>query len=379
MADETTFIPEENRSNILPSRIPTKVKAYYKGSQSMIFTHDIRSGGRIPNPDAPLHPYERLDYFDLNNTSYGRGTGREKILSWCDLYSWPKEGIRIQPPSLKENYVDIPGANGSLDFAEALTGYPLFQNHTGSINWEVDPYRDGVTIDGVMQYVDSFLHGRKVYALVCEEAKYIEDAYGEKRLNLNYEPWYYEGRTTVSSESLGESSPSWTLNYNFNPYKKLLWTTDQDFVWDNFDFENGISYKEIFSDQIVSDRYFQAVGGWIGTMPTIPTIKVSATSTQNQCRRKANLPELEGAEGSTLGLLFRVVDETHTTINPQDSGYIFVENNVNGITEPKLVMAGNGIYQLIDPATNEEISNSSIVIYAYGNGTFSIDMQIGVI
>ena len=381
MAYDPTRIPDENLSNILPDRMPKTVKAYYDGSQSMIFTNSVASSASFTvfNPSTGTQDdVTRLDFFDLNNEKLST-FNKEKVLSWCDLYSWPKEGIRIQPPSLKENYVDLPGGNGSLDFAEALTGYPLYQNRSGSINWEVDPYRDGNTIDYLFQRIDSFLHGRKMYALCVEDVKYIEDAYGDMRPNVNYEPWYYEGRFTISSESLGQSSPSWTLNYNLSPYKKLLWTTADDFVWDCFDFENGIDYQSIFKDRTVSGTDDQHIGSWIGTMPTIPTIKVTATTTQNQCRALVDLPALEGSEGSTLGLIFRVKDLSGRTTNPQDSGYIFVANNTDGIKEPRLTMAGSGIRSYIDEFTGEEIADNSIILYAYGTGTYTIDMQIGVI
>ena len=392
MAD--VIIPEENLSNLLPSRLPSHIKAYYDGKQSMIFTGSVAPSGQIvkPDPDNPGHQLQwpRLDYLDLNSDILGGRVQDAKINAWCDLYSWPTQGIIISNPTLKENYVEIPGGSGSLDFAESLTGYPLYANRTGSITWEVDPYRDGMDIETLILRINSILHGKRMYAIQIDDVKMEVDAYGESRPVVEYSPWYYEGRLTVDSISLGESSPQWNLNYNFKPFKKLLWTTSgnssgsprnsyrHDWVWDIFDFDNGIDYPSEFDLTISGTNYSRSIGSWIGNMPTVPTLTINSTLTQDQCRSSAQLDPIGGTAGSELGMLIRAHDDTGRSNNPQDTGYVWVANCTNKKV-PELTMCGSGIQTLYDSATGEEMGDETIVLDIYGTGTILFDMPIGVI
>ena len=384
MAD--VIIPEENLSNLLPSRLPSHIKAYYDGKQSMIFTDDVS-----PLPMLTDTTIFRLDYFNLDKDIVAETVFNAKLSAWCDLYSWPTQGIVIATPPVKENYVEIPGGSGSLDFAESLTGYPLYGNRTGSITWEIDPYRDNKTIDEIFSRINSRLHGKKMYALLVDEIKTLPDAYGEERPILEYSPWYYEGRLSVNSMSLGESSPQWNLNYNFKPYKKLLWTTCGDssslpqgassrgsWVWDIFDFENGIDYVSIFNMTLTDMHTTMPIGSWIGDMPTFPTLTVESTKTKNECLQAAHLPQVSDSTGSDLGMLIRAHDTTYRSVNPQDTGYIWVDNCTNK-KFPELTMCGDGIELLYDDTTGEEIADGSIVLDIYGTGTILFDMPIGVI
>ena len=58
-----------------------------------------------------------------------------RINTWDDWHMLPTARPMFTPPDVKTNYIDIPGGNGSLDLTEALTGYPLYSNRTGSLNF----------------------------------------------------------------------------------------------------------------------------------------------------------------------------------------------------------------------------------------------------
>ena len=57
--------------------------------------------------------------------------------TWDDWHLIPSTRPLFNPPDAKTHYVDIPGANGQLDLIESLTGYPLYENRTGSIEFYV--------------------------------------------------------------------------------------------------------------------------------------------------------------------------------------------------------------------------------------------------
>lgn len=367
---------KENLSNIDDSRMPKKYKAYYEGDQSLILTRSVEAQASIPFPhplpDQPSYigDIPRLEFFDINHT-IANTYSNEKTHTWFDLYSWPTNGIVIQNPTVKENYVDIPGGNGSLDFSEALTGYPLYENRTGSISFEVDPYRDGKEINNLLQKLNSELHGRKMYALIADDVTNLPDAIGEVKPVVNYQPWYYEGRLSIDDLAIDDMCPTWNLNYNFSPYKKLLWRTGEDSVWDAFDFEDGIFYEDIFKDIVIGSSLTESVGSWIGTMPTVPKIIVSASTTPQK-------PAEDAPDATGNGMYVRISDNSRRTNNPKDTGWIFLPNGT--YNDPRFTMVGIGIY-LEHDMSNEtmEISDACVTINVVGTGTITFDMEIGVI
>lgn len=112
----------------------------------------------------------------------------------------------INPPKLKVQYVDIPGADGSIDLTESLAGRPVFEDREGSLefivlnDFNVDNY-DYNWIDvytSIMQY----LHGQRMTLILEDEPDY-----------------YYEGRFTVNSWKSDQNNSTITIDYRLSPYK----------------------------------------------------------------------------------------------------------------------------------------------------------------
>ena len=57
--------------------------------------------------------------------------------TWDDWKLVAAERPFVAPPTPKTNMVDIPGASSELDFSEELTGYPTYENRTGSIEFTI--------------------------------------------------------------------------------------------------------------------------------------------------------------------------------------------------------------------------------------------------
>lgn len=76
-------------------------------------------------------------YYSLTLTN-DRGETKN---TWDDFYLIPTKRPLVNPPSVKEEYVDIPGANGSLDFTEALSGAIHYGMREGSWEFIVDSDR----------------------------------------------------------------------------------------------------------------------------------------------------------------------------------------------------------------------------------------------
>ena len=135
--------------------------------------------------------------------------------SWSDWHAVPSSRPHPQPPEPKTNYVDIPGANGSIDMSEAVAGHILYQNVKGDIELIL---RNGYTNSTHPEWNDKlwhqvyndmldFLHG-KVCKIVFEDLVNPETHMG----------WYWEGRTTVSSITSEKMYTKIKIDYNAYPF-----------------------------------------------------------------------------------------------------------------------------------------------------------------
>ncbi len=131
-----------------------------------------------------------------------------------DLGLIPKRKIVFDPPNPKTIYDDIPGADGSLDRTELLTGKVAYENRKGSIDFLLDNAGNYMTAYSALL---NTVHGKKVYVALDDEPG-----------------WLYTGRMFVSNPHAKEGYSSITLNYTLDPYKYSASTTgDQDWQWDD--------------------------------------------------------------------------------------------------------------------------------------------------
>ena len=175
--------------------------------------------------------------------------------TWDDWHLIPSTRPLFNPPSVKTQYIDIPGANSQVDLTESLTGYPVYDNRTGSMEFNVvNGYQ---TWDVLYSEIMNYLHGKKMKA--CLE----DDPY-----------FYYEGRFTVNQWKSDKYWSIITIDYNVYPYKKGPNTSLEDWLWDPFDFEYGIirDYSELVVDGSLS---LEILGR---QEPVVPEITVDSDS-----------------------------------------------------------------------------------------------------
>ena len=148
--------------------------------------------------------------------------------TWDDWHLVPTSRPLVAPPNVNTSYLTVPGGNGSLDLTEALTGYPTYSNRSGS--WEflvMNGYGEWYT-----RYSDimAYLHGKKFQAILDDDPYY-----------------YYEGRFSVASWTSPKDWSRISINYNVGPYKIEVHGIDENWLWDPFNFETGLTqaYKDV--------------------------------------------------------------------------------------------------------------------------------------
>lgn len=121
--------------------------------------------------------------------------------TWDDWHLVPSSRPVFDPPAPKEKYLDIPGGDGAIDLSESLTGYPVYQNRTGSLEFIV--MNDYWQWQEAYSAICDYLHGQSMRAVMEDDPAY-----------------YYEGRFKVSKWKSDKYYSTITIDYNVSPYKK---------------------------------------------------------------------------------------------------------------------------------------------------------------
>lgn len=161
-------------------------------------------------------------------------TLNDEIDTWDDWGIVATKRPVFNEPELRSEYMDVPGRNGQLDMTEVLTGYPLFENRTGSLEFFL--YDDSTPVLTKLNVIRNYLHGKRHKIILNDEPEY-----------------YYAGRLMVH-----ESHPTtegeyavFELEYNLEPYKYELTSSVEDWLWDPFNFETGVirEYERLLLSQ----------------------------------------------------------------------------------------------------------------------------------
>ena len=181
--------------------------------------------------------YHSIDFGDKN--------------TWESWHLIPTSRPVVAPPKQKTKIVDIPGGSGVIDLSESLTGYPVFNNRTGSFEFLIVNNMYAEANDTTPSWVDVYtditkhLHGKTMKMVLEDDPDY-----------------YYEGRFAVDQWNSDKTYSKITISYDVGPYK-----------W----------YKKDFTAQInvTSENYVWTINkstNHIGDVPFTPTIIISDAS-----------------------------------------------------------------------------------------------------
>lgn len=174
--------------------------------------------------------------------------------TWDDWHLIPSSRPLFNPPGVKTNYVDIPGGDGVLDLTTALAGRALYNNRTGSIEFYVENgFKDWTALYSEIMI---YLHGQKMRAILEDDPAY-----------------YYEGRFNVNAWKSDKDRSVITIDYDVGPYKKDIYGSTDEWLWDPFNFETGII--RYYKDIPINGTYMVVVIGDV--MPICPFIICSAS------------------------------------------------------------------------------------------------------
>lgn len=129
----------------------------------------------------------------------------------------------IGEPEQETYYLDVPGADGFLDYSEALTGRPIFKKRSIEITLGGKMARDKWT--AFVSTIRILLHGKRVRIV-------FDDFPG----------YYWEGRALVTGFDRTRELGTFKLSIpQADPYGySLNDNSNENWLWDPFDFELGV-------------------------------------------------------------------------------------------------------------------------------------------
>lgn len=130
------------------------------------------------------------------------------------------QSLTISTAEPKEELVEIPGMDGSLDFSESLSGDIKYKNRTISIS--LAKYKNKNCLNEYSQ-IQNDLHGRTMKIILSDEPNF-----------------FYYGRIKVKDYDKYSILHTIDIECDVEPYKYDLYSSNEDWLWDPFNFENGI-------------------------------------------------------------------------------------------------------------------------------------------
>lgn len=188
--------------------------------------------------------------FDSDSTTVGRTDQSTRLHldrnTWENWHLIPASRPTMVHPQQKTLIAsDIPNVNGAVDLSLSQNKYPVFNNREGNFSFIYNPlisgmYKDYKPWNVLYSEISEFIHGRKLRMVLEDDPGY-----------------YYEGRFEVESWTSNTDGSGSVINikYSVAPYKVSIFSSLNEWLWDPFNFYNGVITSDVFNNiQILFPR-----------------------------------------------------------------------------------------------------------------------------
>ena len=248
---------------------------------------------------------------DFNYSLDENGKGAHSITfnglnTWDTWHMAPKSRPFVSAPQVKTEYVDVPGADGSLDYTEVLTGKPRYANRTGQWDFIVD--------NGYRNWCDLYSD-----ILMKLHGKYFD------RIILEDDPLYkWKGRLSVVGQFGNKDYSAVSIQYNLDPYKRPLDDeTVPNWRW-NALFGNTIYYGSFDVVGKKAHNIFNDTGAVVeATFTCTSNFTVYVFNSEDDITRIADKQSFEGYDSMIL------VPGDNTVELQEGNNYLYFVGNGN--------------------------------------------------
>lgn len=127
----------------------------------------------------------------------------------------------ISPPEPQLKSVVVPLRDGSIDLTESLTDDVKYNDRKITLTFSViDPIN---TWTAKISDIENYLHGKRLHIIFDDDAAF-----------------YYVGRVSVNKWTSSKTIGTLVLDCIAEPYKYDILASTDDWLWDSFDFEDGV-------------------------------------------------------------------------------------------------------------------------------------------
>lgn len=128
----------------------------------------------------------------------------------------------IGDPVQEKNYLEIPGASATLDLSEVLTGRPVFKYRP--IRILLGGKKSRLEWDSIISEYRNEIEGQVVRLTFSND--------------MNF---FWRGRVSITDFDRTRELGQFTLSIPMaDPYKYDIFSSEDDWLWDPFDFEYGV-------------------------------------------------------------------------------------------------------------------------------------------
>lgn len=160
----------------------------------------------------------------------------------------------IPLPPVNNNIITIPGMSGGIDATEVAAGHPTYGMRDG-VNFVFKIYNDWFNFETVKSNIAEWIHGKKVKVVLDSDPAY-----------------YYLCRLELDAKKTNKLNSTITISGYADPMKYEITSSDEDWLWDPLDFEEGV-IRELANVVITADGTEVTI--LAGDYSTSPTFKVS--------------------------------------------------------------------------------------------------------
>lgn len=200
----------------------------------------------------------------------------------------------IPAPAVKENYIDIPGTDGSIDLTDVF-GRVLYSD------------RDGIEI--VFDLLDG---GYSKWFATCEKISCILHGRKMKMVFDDENGRFYNVRLNVDCSKSNTFMSTITLSGKAEPFKYDVQSTAEPWLWDTFSFINGV-IQQFDNLSVNSSLGVTLIGKGIGSIPIFvveeaDSLQVSYNgNAYDLSAGKNRIPDIRIGEGDEAILTFKGV------------------------------------------------------------------------
>lgn len=153
----------------------------------------------------------------LNRKAFGCTIGGKHTYNDFGLICTEKS---ISSPEPQTKRVTVPSRNGTIDMSEVVSGRVTYADRTISLKFRTTKKVDDWS--AFLSELQNYMQGQKMRIIFDDDLAF-----------------YYVGRTTVSMSTSGQVADI-SINATVDPYKYNITTSIDDWLWDPFDFEQGV-------------------------------------------------------------------------------------------------------------------------------------------